>query len=317
LSKFVGRRGEVGIAKETVRGTAVNPTFWVPRTTINFDDKTTTVVETQSMGKIAASDAEWVTQKFGEGNISNEYYDKGLGLILASLLGSMPSTSGGNPYTHTYTLSNSNQHQSLSILYQDPDYAAMFTNAVVDSVKIKVKAGGLVEWETSFKSKGSKDWTSQTASYTSLGNKYLHQDLVFKTAANVAGLGAATGISLKELDVTIKANAQHDSILGTVEPEDVLNQEFSVEGSLMLLKQDQSYRSLMLDGTYKSAEMTLTRGSGSLDVVFPRVSFSKWEQDRKINDIVDQKITFKAHYDAANALDIISTCVLINAQSSY
>jgi hypothetical protein len=127
-------------------------------------------------------------------------------------------------------------------------------------------------------------------------------------------LAAASAISLKKLELNFTKSAAHDVVLGTVEPEDVLASNFAVEGSIELLKQDETYRNLMLDGTYKAMGVSFVRSSvnSSLAMQFPRVDFTEWEQDRGLDNIVSQTIQFKANYDAANAADIISSCILIN-----
>lgn len=314
MTKFVGRRGELLLAKESSRGVGtVSNGIWTPRMTVSFDDKTETAREPEGLGKIADSDSNFVVQKMAEGEFEGQLNDKSIGIVLTSLLGASPVITGGPTYTHTYTLANTNQHQSLSVLYQDPDTVKLYALGVVDSLKITVEQNAIVTYTVGLKAKYGKDWTRQTASFTTIGNKFLHQHLVFKTAATVGALSGASAISLKKLELNITANADYDTKLGTVEPEDILNQQFTVEGSLELLKEDETYRQLMLDGTYKSVDVTL-RGSAtsSLQFQFPRVDFSQWEQDRALDNIVSQKIQFKGNYDAANALDIISTCVLTN-----
>lgn len=314
MSKHVGRRGSLAIAKESTRGTGtLTNALWVPRSTISFDDKVTEAREDEGLGKLADSDAKFVVSKMAEGEIESNLDDKSLGIILSSIMGSSPSISGGPTYTHTYTLSNSNQHQSLSVLYQDPDVAKLFTLGVVDSLKISVEQDAIVMFTVGFKSRVGKDYTLQTANFTGLGNKFLHQHLVFKTASAVGSLAAASAISLKKFEMTLSANTMFDNVLGTVEPEDILGQQFSVEGSLELNKEDQTYRNYMLDGTYKAVDVSFVRSAtSSLQIQLPRVDFSEWEQDRSLNEIVSQKVNFKGNYDAANALDIISTCILTN-----
>lgn len=318
MTKFIGRRGVLGLAKESVRGTVVGtPTFWIPRITMSYDDHAEGARESEGMGKIADSDAWYVTQQMASGDIEFQPDDRILGLFLTSLLGASPVKSGSNPYTYTYTLSQSNQHQSLSLLYQDPDYTKAYPLGVCGSLKFTVRQNAIVTCTASFMSRVGRDWTTQTADFTGLGSKFLHQHLVFKIAANTAGLAAASAISLKSLEFTINANTMFDSVLGTVEPEDVLNQQFSVEGTIELLKQDESYRRLMLDGTYKAVQLSFINGTSSqLNIQMPRVDFSAWEQDRNLDNPVSQKINFKANYDAANAAEIISTLTLVNTLNS-
>jgi hypothetical protein len=314
MSKFVGRRGTFGAAKEASRGVAVGtPTFWIPRGTVSFDDKIEGQRQDLGVGRIADSDAWFVTQKMGSGEVETDLEDRTIGIILTSLLGASPVKTGANPYTYTYTLSQSNQHQSLSLLYQDPDYTEVYPLAVVNSLNIVIEQNAIVKATISFMSRVGRSWTTQTADFTALGLKFLHQHLVFKLADTVGALGAATAINLKRLELTIESNAQFDSVLGTVEPEDILNHQYSVSGSLQLSKQDETYRGYMLGNTYKAMDISLIRStSSSLQFQLPRVDFSEWEQDRSLNEIVSQEIQFKGNYDLANALDIISTCVLVN-----
>lgn len=314
MSKHVGRRGTLALAKESSRGTGtLTNALWVPRSTISFDDKVTEAREDEGMGVLADSDSKFVVSRMGEGEFESNLDDKSLGVILSSIIGTSPVTTGGPTYSHAYTLNNSNQHQSLSVFYQDPDVARLFSLGVVDSLKITVEQDAIVMFTVGFKSKVGKDYTLQTANFTALGNKFLHQHLQFRTADTVGALSGASAISVKKFEVTISANTKFDTVLGTVDPEDILGQQFSVEGTIELNKEDETYRNYMLNGTYKSAELKFVRAANSqLQMQFPRVDFSEWEQDRTLNEIVSQTINFKGNYDAANALDIISTCVLTN-----
>ena len=314
MSKFVGRRGTLALAKESSRGTAtLTNALWFPRSTVSFDDKIETDRQDEALGVIADSDSLFVTQKMAQGDVEFDVTDKEIGIILTSLLGSSPAITGGPTYAHTYTLSNSNQHASVTVFYQDPDTAKAYPLGVVDSMKITIEQNAIVKGSVTFLSRVGRDYTRQTASFTSIGNKFLHQHLVVKLASSIAGLSGATGISLKKLELEIKSNAKFDSVLGTVEPEDILNQQFSVEGTLELNKEDETYRNYMLGNTYRALDISLIRAANSsLQFQFPRIDFTEWEQDRKLNDIVSQKINFKGNYDSTNALDIISTCVLTN-----
>ena len=315
MSKHVGRLGQLLIAKESVRGTGtITNGFWIPRSTISFEDKVETARESEGVGKLADSDANFVTQKMASGEFESNLDDKLVGIILTGLMGASPVTTGANPYTHTYTLSNSNQHQSLSVLYQDPDYAELYSLGVIDTLKISVEQNGIVQFTVGILSRVGRTFTRQTATFNTLGNKFLHQHLVFKLAASTGTLAAASAISLKKLELNFTKNSTHDVVLGTVEPEDVLASNFAVEGSIELLKQDETYRNLMLDGTYKAMGVSFIRSAttSSLAMQFPRVDFTEWEQDRGLDNIVSQTIQFKANYDAANAADIISSCILIN-----
>lgn len=318
MTKFVGRRGTLGIAFEATRGTPVVPTMWVPFAKLSFHDSIESAAEDQGFGNIADQDSFYVTLVKGEGDVDAQLYDQAIPYFLGSLLGTKPVTTGGNPYTQTFTVNQTNQPVSLTLYWTDPDRDYIFPLAVVDTIKMSVKPLGIVEYTLSFKSKTARNWTHQTPVFTTLGSKFLHQHLLFKLAANVGALTAASNISLKELNLSISRNTMFDEVMGTVEPEDILSQQLTVEGDLNLNLQDDVYRNYMLAGTYRAMEIGLVNGANSqMDFRFPRVSFNTWEPDYTLNSIATQKIQFKANYDSANALDIISTATVINTKSTY
>jgi hypothetical protein len=81
---------------------------------------------------------------------------------------------------------------------------------------------------------------------------------------------------------------------------------------------DDTFRNNMLNGTYSAMDFKLfNSASSSLQIQLPRVAFSSWQPDYTLGNIAGQKFNFKGNYDAANALDIISTCILINSKASY
>lgn len=319
MTKFVARRGTLGFAPEVTRGTPVAPTYWMPWAKMSFADKIMSASESQAMGNIADQDSFYVTMVMGEGDIDAQIYDNGLGFIFESLLGAGPVTSGSNPYTHTFTMSQTNQAKTLSVYWQDPDRNYMFPMCVVESLKITMAPNGMVEYTVHFKSKRAKDWATLTPVFTTLGNKFLHQHLQFRIAANIAGLAAATPISLKGLELNFNRNTIFDQLMGTSEPEDILSQPISIEGNLTLNLEDNTYHDYMMNGTYKSMEIKLvkTAATSQITTQYPRVSFMQWEPDYSINEIAKQKINFKCNYDSANALQIISTATLINSFVSY
>lgn len=318
MTKFVGRRGTLGIAIEATRGTPVTPTYWLPFVTMSFADKIESARETQGMGNIGDSDSFYVTMTMAEGDIESQLYDQALGYIFTSLLGSTPVTTGTNPYTHTFTLSQTNQSETLTLYWQDPDRSYIFPFAVVDSLKMSVETNGIVNYTIGFKSKTARNWATLSPSFTTLGSKFLHQHLQFRLASNIAGLSGATPISLKKLELNINRNAVFDSVMGTVEPEDILSQTLSVEGNFNLNLEDDTYRNYFLGNTYRSMEIKLlSSASSSLQLQFPRVDFNTWEPDFSLNEIAKQTVNFKSNEDTANGLHLISTAVVVNTKVSY
>jgi len=319
MAYWVGRRGSLGAAKEASRAIATAPALWVPYNSISFDDKAVVVDSEGAVGQIADSYESYVVKKFGEGEVEFDLDDKFIGLILTALAGASPSSSGGpSNYVHTYTLSNTNQHQSLSLLVQDPNVARMFRLAMVDKFTIKIEREGIAKCSVGFRSAAGQDWTLQSAAYTALGNKFIHSMLDFKIAATTASF--TTELNINSLEFTVSKNLEDWQDLGTATPSDILNKQLQVEGSFEIGFSDNTYRNYMLDGSTKALEILLTYGTNnSLDIQLPKVRFASWEPNKGVDDIATEKVEFKALYDVVNTANIISTLVLKNqlAAGSY
>ena len=325
MSKFIGRRGSVGVAVEATRGTALAPTYWIPFTKLSFDDNIEKTQEKAAFGQIANMDSAYATSKYAKGDIEGEVYDKSLGAYLYALMGAVsPALTETGVYTHTFTLSQTNQHKSLSIGYHDPNENLLFPLSMIDQFKMTVEPKGIVQYTAGFVSKSSNDWGTLTPVFSSVGRKFLHQHLQVKVAANIAGIAAATAFDVKKLELTIKKNTEMDNVCGTLQPGDIVNKEFSVEGKITINRNDNTFKTLSLTDAYKSLQIVLedpyligATKDTKLVLQFPRVNFDSWAQDRKIDDLVTETFNFTAYYDAVNGLDQISTCTLQNTVTAY
>ena len=315
MANWVGRRGALGIGVEATKGTVVVPAFWIPYNSLSFDDKAVIQVQEAAFGNIADSNDSHITKKFGEGDVEAHLYDKALGAILTAVLGASPSSSAGPPYTHTYTLANTNVHKSLSVYVQDPNKTTVFPGTMVNSLEMTVEPEGLVSWTIGFRGMKGRDWQAQTASYTSLGSKFLHQHLNFSVAAAVGSL-PGTELRLRNLTFTIEKNVADWDDMGTVQPTDMLNRQISVGGSLEIEYADETWRNYFLDDTARAVEIYLYKDANtSLKIQMPNVQWQNWEPNKDLNEIATQTLEFKAMYDTANAYDLIYLCNLINTQA--
>jgi len=316
--KYVGRRGDLGIAREATRGTATTPTYYIPYSSLSMDQKTVTVDSEGAFQNIADGYEAHVTKKYAEGEFEADLDDKAIGVVLSAVMGAAPSSAGGPDYVHTFAFTNTNIHQSMSVYISDPNTSTMFTRTMIDSFGLSVEPEGIAKYTVGMRSVKGKDWASLSPDYTSLGHKMLHTHLGFKLAAAVGDLGAASKIDVRSLDFNISKNVIDFDDVGTVTPADILNQQFTVEGSLEIAYSDQVYRDYMLDGDYKAMEIKFTYGTANyITLQMPRVSFRSWEPSKGLNDIATQTIDFKAFYDAENDDEIISSCVLGNQITSY
>lgn len=326
-NQFIGRLVDVGVAPESVRGTYVAPTFYIPKTIVTIEDKVTKVNERSSYGNIGyEGNQSLVAQKWAEGDLEFPLFDRSFGVFLKALLGTVVTTGPvSSVYTHTFSLQNDNQHDSLSLSIIESAIASMaFRLAMIESMEITIVPDAEVMVKVTFMSKRSADWTLSAASYVA-ENKFVGRHLTFKLATLTSGLTGASNIPLRSLKLKFEKRLRGDFVLGTVDPQDFLNQAFSLEGEIELSLEDKTYRALMLDGSYRAVRIDLTNeqvtiGGGSENPQFQldlsRVHFEGWESDLPNDEIASQHLNFKALYDITNG-NIINSCFLKNTNASY
>lgn len=325
MPKFIGRLVNLGIGRETTRGGGATPAFWIPHTSFTFDDKCDIVESNESLGVIEDVSESYVVSKTAEGSLEGEVRDKSFGLLLYALLGNVSSSlKEGTVYDHTFTLQQSNQHQSLAFTVNDPIGDLMFKLVMLNNLELSVEVGQIVGYKANFVSLASVTTTAPSFSY-SVENKFTCNHLTLKLANSIAELDTASQTKIKKLNLKFSKNLLKNQLLGSMSPDDILNQEFSVEGSLVLDYEDRDIKTYMLNNTYKAMRIDLlndekTIGNSShpeLKIDLSRCYFREWDVDRDLSKIVTQEIKFKALRDLASNYASVYNIVLTNEHSSY
>jgi len=325
MAKYIGRLAKVGIGREGTRGVGVDPDFWIPLTNYTHNSKATKARSAEGLGNIESPADAIVTEKWAEGDLEFEVNVNSFGLILTALFGTV-SYSAGDPEagvnTHTYSVQNDNQHDSLTIIVDEPNGDLIFERSMVNSVTLTVERDALVMATVNFMSHSAQD-TGKTASYT-VDYKFAAPDLAFKIAALTGSLTAAAAIPLKSLTLTFEKNLERDSVLGTLNPADIHNDNMTISGSMELTFENHTQRDYMLNGTYRAMRIDLvdtrdtigaaTNPQFTLD--FSRVDFEGWDVDRSLDTISTESIDFTALYDFTNG-NVINSCTLINTATQY
>lgn len=322
--KFIGRRTSVGIGKETSRGVGVAASYWLNCLSFSFFDRVKKARVEGNFGGIYGGDQSLIASKHSEGSMEVELGDKSFGLILLSLLGTISSAVfETTAYKHTFTLQNDNNHDSLSIHTVDPIGQLIFELSMIESLSLTFTPEELVKYSVEFKSKNSAG--SISASGYVAENKFLGRHLSLKIAANTGALTAASKLKPKSLKLDFKKNLEIINVLGTVQPEDIVNKMFTITGEIELNYEDRVYANYMLDGNYKAVRIDLVNSgvtigassNPSFRIDLSKVDFDTWEPTLGMNDVARQKIQFTALYDLGGNGNLINDAYLINTISSY
>lgn len=329
MGKGIGRLMQVGIAKETVRGTAeAAAEFYIPFSEASFDEMEEFAMEEQSRGVIEDSVGQTKVKQWAEGSLGAPVGSEHFGLVLFSTLGAVNTVvnadASGNVYDHTFSVQNGAQHQALSIFLDDPLGAQDYKHAlgVITSLEITYELGSFVTYSAGLKAKRGE--TATLTPSTTTENRFTSKHLTFKTAANKAGLGAGTEIKIKNLSLSIEKNTEDDDVLSSDAPIDFLNKQLTIEGEIEALWQNEAdFKTDYLAGTQKALRIDLidtdstigTAANPELRIDLAKVIFTALNRPITINDVVSQSLSFKAHYSISDTEMI--EIVLTNLTVSY
>ena len=325
---WIGRRQSVGIGREIVRGTGVAPSYWLNCLSFNYKDVPTKARSEAGTGGIWIGDQAPVTLIHAEGDMEVELGDQSLAVLLYALLG-VGLTSGPTDtaaYTHTYTLQNDNQHDSLTIHTIDPIGQLAFEMSMIDVFELRIEPNAIISATVSFISKPSVDSGGQTASYGA-EKKFVGRNLTFEIAATTASLGNVLNeVDLKSLTLRFEKNAEAVPILSSVHPEDIINKQFNITGEIVLNNESRTFLNYVKDGDYKAIRIDLTHedtitGCATAKYQFrldlSKVEFESWEPDFAMDEVVTETLSFTALFDAGLNNNVINSCYLVNAIDDY
>lgn len=327
MSLWIGRRQSVGIGLESTRGTGVAPTYWLNCLSFSHKDVPSRAMSEAGFGGIWGGDQAPKTMEHGEGEMEIEIGDQSFGAILQAVFGTTVTTGPADTaaYTHTYSLQNDNQHDSLSIHTIDPIGQLLFEMSMIDTFEMVIEQNAIIRATIGFISKGSASSSDQTASY-SAEKKFVGRNLTFKIAATTGDLAAASAISLKSLTLRVEKNVEAQSVLSTVQPEDILNKRFNITGEIVLNYEDRTWLDYVKDASDKAVRIDLTHadtitGCATTKYQFTldlsKVAFEAWDPDLAMDEVTTQTLTFTALYDAGSNDNVINSCTLINGVVSY
>lgn len=320
MTKSIWRKINVGIGSEGTRGTAVVPWIRVPKASFDFEDKSEKIMDESSIWVIEDSMDWHVIKQWAEGSFEANVYANFVWYLLKSLFWKV-NTTWVDPYTHAFTVAETNQHASMTLSVADDTQDRQFPLAMIDTLELTANVGEFVKVNTGFKSKKSADATLTPVYWTDY--VLLWKNVKVKIADDLASLDGASYISTKSLSLNFSKNLEEDAILWSVEPSDFCNTMFGVEGDVELLFEDETYKTLHDDGTKKAIRIEIEDTSTAIGTwVYPKLTidlasviFTEYAKTQDNDGLIKQGLTFKALYSMTDSSMITAT--LINDKVSY
>ena len=326
MAKVIGRTGAIGIAVESTKGTGEAPAFWVPVKSYSFDDKVEYVKNDSAMGRIEENNDADIIKLWGEGEYGGKIFIDSVGAELVAVFGGSPtSTERGSSdvFDHTYALVNSNDHKSLTIGYVDDIQDVRSPYAMVNSWSLEVAVDDYVMRTINLISKKSAS-ASNTPAFTN-EVEFIPSQVSLKLAATAAGLDAASAINVTAFNMEIAKNAEALYVLGSNEPQDIINKQFSVTGTIELYFEDTTQRAYVFANTHRAIRVdmidtTVNLGSGhnpELRFDLNEVVFEEFERGWDANDPLKQTLNFTALYSQADGEMITARLTNTQTGTSY
>jgi hypothetical protein len=185
----IGRLVQIGLGKESTRGTA-NTTagYWNPYMDLTIDEKKEFVTDSQAYGIIEDNVNLTQTKKWVAGTLTGNLYDTSFPPLLYAMFGTY-AKAGSGPYTHTFTVGETAQHQSYTFLLHDPlaavDYS--YANGVIEKLEINFALKQFIQFTASIMAQSGVVQSTFSPS-TTTENRFLPQYLVAGFAPSLAGV---------------------------------------------------------------------------------------------------------------------------------
>ncbi len=320
-----GRKISYGIATEATRGTAAaTATYWLSQATADFQNKSDFIENNTVFGIVNVNSASEIVRDYAEGKLDGNVTDSSFGMILlAALGGSSVALHPGETavYDNTFTQSQANNPQSLTIFRKDTNSDKAYALAMLKTLEIDVIVGEYVKFTTDWISRQGVT-NSDTVAYA-LENRFKAKFATAKLAANTAGLAAATAVPLKSFKLTITRKLNPYYVFGSTTPNDIFVEEFDTKGEIVLRYTDQTWETPHYANTPQAISIDLVNTEVSIGVAsnpallltLPKLTLNTWKVDENINNITEQTVGFVGLYDFVSSSEL--QAVLTNTINGY
>ena len=327
MTKFIGRKFNVGIGREATRGTGRAVQKWVSTTELTFDEKVEHAKNESVFGVIENQTGADVVKTFAEGSISGLVDDNAIGYFLYGALGTCGTTgpTDTSAYTHAFTVAQSAQIQSLTLTASEPNAqttaSLLFPLTVIDSLDLDFEVGQYPTYSASFMSNVSSA-TTATVSYVAPAN-FRPQDGSIKVATTYAGIASGTTYAVRKFSLSISKNVEDDHNIGSTNVTDRLNKQFGVTGSMEVVYDARTNITELMANSTRAIRVAFTNTNKtigastnpSITIDLPTIKLVEVARNIGKDDIVMQTLNFEAFYSLTDSKMI--SVALVNDVTTY
>lgn len=306
---YVGARAEIGFGKETERGVQVAPPTggWQPHEGFDFKPMVEKVKDEAAVGHIASVINAYLHRLSSEGSVPLRLTKDFIGHLCNMICGQSPTTEdiGGGKYRHTWTLANTNRHQTYSIQTYDPvrGYLA-YPLAILVDCAFELNIGSMAKVTPNFYAGEEETGLANSRTYPNTYEYPVFMPDSIKTsiADDLAGLDAAAELDIEGVPFTIGKNGVKRFRLGKLGVADNINQRFEAGGTIEGAYASSVLRTLAHTNVHKAIRIKAQDSDATLQIDFPRCSFEDWSRDPELSAYMKNSVAWFAELDTTDGI---------------
>ncbi|PJN00793.1 hypothetical protein CG740_23085 [Streptomyces sp. CB01201] len=251
-------RSFLGIAKESVFGTPVAATAFIPVKSMKPKDKQDFLEDAGQRGSMVDSYNKIAGTLMSEYDFDGDVFPDTIGFPLAGVLGDVTTTGASAPYTHAMAVLNTGTGQPPS--YTLSDYYAITTRqyagAKISEVGLKFSGDGLLTYSAKAVALGSATASAPTPSYTAV--------TPLAGWVGAVTIGGSSNLTLIDGECTIKRSVDAiNTVDSTQAPYALWSGPVSVSGKLTLVMEDDTQLLNYLNNSQPALDINYAQGAGA------------------------------------------------------
>lgn len=322
----VGRLRQIGIGKESTKGTAVAATFWIGVESGKVIPQVEYATDLSNVGRIEAPTQSKVVKSNAITTFAAPARSDWLGMLLKAALGSLSSaTASGESavYEHTVSVLNSNDHPAYTLRVKDGIATEYSAYSMLNKLTLSCEAGGLLMVEAEFIGRNLTS-TTATPAYTT-DHIWKGSQGTIKLATAISGLGAASAVGFHKFKLEIDKQLYTHHAFGSVTLDGNFNGALKITGELELLHSANTYRDFVTGGSERALRIAFAGDSignaetTELQIDLAKCAFEEWDLSDSNDELQTETIRFSAQFDQDEGTPQMIRAVLTNenAGSNY
>lgn len=289
-------RSVIGLATETIAGTAVPPTVFLPVSNATPKDSVGQLVDKGWRGSQVTEYDVQAGVTSGTFDFDGDVYLDSIGYLLQGMMGDMTETGSAAPYTHTFALLNSADGQPKSQTFTD-FYGAgtrAYAGGMYSELSFKMNPDALLTYAAKTVTFGSTTASTPTPTFGSVAPL-----ASWRGAFQVNG-APYTEVIDAELDIKRQVTVIK-AVDNSQQPFSIWAGPMTVEGKATLIMEDDTYLTHYRNADKVSLDILFTvDANDSLEFHMSKVNFSSADITRG-KDYIELPVAFKAY---GNSTDI-------------